>query len=91
MNKVKQAIKDIHNGKMVIVVDHEDRENEGDFVMSAEKATSEDINFMMKYGRGLICTSITAKRARELDLNPMVANNTEQHKTNFTGFIRWKF
>ena len=84
MNKVKQAIKDIHNGKMVIVVDHEDRENEGDFVMSAEKATSEDINFMMKYGRGLICTSITAKRARELDLNPMVANNTEQHKTNFT-------
>ena len=84
MNKVKQAIKDIYDGKMVIVVDHEDRENEGDFVMSAEKANPEDINFMMKYGRGLICTSITSNRARELDLNPMVANNTEQHKTNFT-------
>jgi len=84
MNKVKQAIKDIENGKMVIVVDHEDRENEGDFVMAAEKASPDDINFMMKYGRGLICTSITPKRAQELELNPMVANNTEQHKTNFT-------
>jgi len=84
MNKVLQAIEDIKNGKMVIVVDHEDRENEGDFVISAEKATSEDINFMMKYGRGLICTSLTSKRAQELDLRPMVANNTENQKTNFT-------
>ena len=84
MKKVLNAIEDIKNGKMVIVVDHEDRENEGDFVISAEKARPEDINFMMKYGRGLICTSISSKRAKELDLNPMVANNTEQHKTNFT-------
>ena len=84
MNKVLQAIEDIKNGKMVIVVDHEDRENEGDFIISAEKATSEDINFMMKYGRGLICTSLTSKRAQELDLRPMVANNTENQKTNFT-------
>ena len=84
MKKVLNAIEDIKNGKMVIVVDHEDRENEGDFVISAEKAHPDDINFMMKYGRGLICTSISSKRAKELDLNPMVANNTEQHKTNFT-------
>ena len=84
MNKVSKAIDDIKKGKMVIVVDHEDRENEGDFIISAEKATPEDINFMMKFGRGLICTSISAKRAKELNLKPMVANNTEQHKTNFT-------
>ncbi len=84
MNKVSKAIDDIKKGKMVIVVDHEDRENEGDFIISAEKATPEDINFMMKFGRGLICTTISAKRAKELNLKPMVANNTEQHKTNFT-------
>ena len=84
MNKVTKAINDIKEGKMVIVIDHEDRENEGDFVISAEKATSDDINFMMKYGRGLICTSISSKRAKELNLNPMVTNNTEQHNTNFT-------
>ena len=84
MNKVTKVINDIKEGKMVIVIDHEDRENEGDFVISAEKATSDDINFMMKYGRGLICTSISSKRAKELNLNPMVANNTEQHNTNFT-------
>ena len=84
MDKVTKAINDIKEGKMVIVIDHEDRENEGDFVISAEKATSDDINFMMKYGRGLICTSISSKRAKKLNLNPMVSNNTEQHKTNFT-------
>jgi len=84
MNKVIKAIEDIKNGKMVIVVDHEDRENEGDFIISAEKATADDINFMMKYGRGLICTSISSQRAKELNLNPMVDNNTEHQKTNFT-------
>ena len=84
MNKVIKAIEDIKNGKMVIVVDHEDRENEGDFIISAEKATADDINFMMKYGRGLICTSISSQRSKELNLNPMVDNNTEHQKTNFT-------
>ena len=84
MDKVIKAIEDIKNGKMVIVVDHEDRENEGDFIISAEKATADDINFMMKYGRGLICTSISSQRAKELNLNPMVDNNTEHQKTNFT-------
>ncbi len=84
MNKVIKAIEDIKNGKMVIVVDHEDRENEGDFIISAEKATADDINFMMKYGRGLICTSISSKRAKKLNLKPMVDDNTEHQKTNFT-------
>jgi len=84
MNKVIKAIESIKNGKMVIVVDHEDRENEGDFIISAEKATAEDINFMMKYGRGLICTSISSNRAKEMNLNPMVDDNTEHQKTNFT-------
>ena len=84
MDKVIKAIEDIKNGKMIIVVDHEDRENEGDFIISAEKATADDINFMMKYGRGLICTSISSERAKKMNLNPMVDNNTEHQKTNFT-------
>ena len=69
---------------MLIVVDDEDRENEGDFIISGEKATPEDINFMMKYGRGLICTSLTSQKAKSLELAPMVENNTESMRTNFT-------
>ena len=84
MNKVIKAIKDIKNGKMVIVVDHEDRENEGDFIISAEKATPDDINFMMKFGRGLICMPITNDTAKRLKLEPMVSSNTSMHETNFT-------
>tara|TARA_B110000263_G_scaffold241914_1_gene246745 strand:- start:7044 stop:8255 length:1212 start_codon:yes stop_codon:yes gene_type:complete len=84
LNTIKEAINDFKNGKMLIVVDDENRENEGDFIISGEKATPQDINFMMKYGRGLICTSITSKRAKKMDLNPMVDNNTEHQKTNFT-------
>ncbi|MAV64254.1 MAG: bifunctional 3,4-dihydroxy-2-butanone-4-phosphate synthase/GTP cyclohydrolase II [Candidatus Marinimicrobia bacterium] len=89
MNKEKiglmeKAIKNFKDGKMLIVVDDEDRENEGDFIISAEKVTPEDINFMMKYGRGLICTSITNDRANKLKLSPMVKDNTEHQKTNFT-------
>ena len=82
--KIEKAISDFKKGKMVIVVDREDRENEGDFIISSEKVTSQDINFMMKEARGLICISISNQRAKELELNPMVADNTEQHKTNFT-------
>jgi len=81
---IKSAIEDIKNGKMLIVVDDENRENEGDFIIASEKAKDSDINFMMKYGRGLICTSITSQKAKELNLNPMVANNTEHQRTNFT-------
>ena len=82
--KIEKAIQDFKSGKMVIVVDREDRENEGDFIIAAEKATSEDINFMMKEARGLICISITNQRAKELDLQPMVSSNTAVHETNFT-------
>ena len=84
LSTIKEAINDFKNGKMLIVVDDENRENEGDFIISGEKATSDDINFMMKYGRGLICTSISSDKAKELDLCPMVDNNTEHQKTNFT-------
>ncbi len=84
LNTIKEAIADFKKGQMLIVVDDENRENEGDFIISSEKASSEDINFMMKYGRGLICTSISSKRAKKMHLNPMVDNNTEHQKTNFT-------
>ena len=82
--KIKEAIDDIKAGKMVIVIDDEDRENEGDFIIASEKAKIEDINFMMKEGRGLLCISITNETAQRLDLSPMVSSNTSNHETNFT-------
>ena len=82
--RVEAAIKDIKEGKMVILVDDEDRENEGDLTMAAEKATPETINFMTKFGRGLICLTLTEEKADELDLKPMVADNTSALKTAFT-------
>ena len=82
--EIEKAIKDFKSGKMIIVVDSEDRENEGDFIIASEKVKSEDINFMMKEARGLICISITNQRAKELDLQPMVSSNTATHETNFT-------
>jgi len=81
---IPQAIQDFRDGKILIVVDDEDRENEGDFIMAAEKITSEKINFMAKYGRGMICTPIAGKRAEELDLQLMVKDNTALHGTPFT-------
>jgi len=83
-NTIEEAIEDIKNGKMIIVVDDENRENEGDIVLAAEKATPEAINFMATHGRGLICTSLTAERLKELDLDLMVQNNTDPHGTAFT-------
>jgi 3,4-dihydroxy 2-butanone 4-phosphate synthase/GTP cyclohydrolase II len=83
-NKIEDVIKDIQNGKMVIVVDDESRENEGDFIMAAEKVTPEDVNFMAKYGRGLICVPLTKERVEQLELPQMVENNTETMKTAFT-------
>jgi len=83
-NTIEDAIYDLMLGKVVIVVDDEDRENEGDFIALAEKATPEIINFMIKEGRGLVCTPITEDRALELDLPPMVAHNTDHHGTAFT-------
>ncbi len=81
---IEEAIEDIKNGKMVILVDDEDRENEGDLTISAEKVTPQAINFMAKYGRGLICLALTEEKAAQLDLKPMVSNNTAPFQTNFT-------
>lgn len=84
LNTIEEALEDIRQGKLVIVVDDEDRENEGDFVTAARNVTPEIINFMSKYGRGLICAPITEERAAALDLNLMVENNTVLHQTPFT-------
>lgn len=83
-NTIEEAIEDIKNGKMIVVVDDEDRENEGDLLMAAEMVTPEAINFMAKYGRGLICMPTIGKRLRELNINPMVVQNTDSHQTAFT-------
>ena len=84
LNTVEEAIEDIRKGKVVIVVDDEDRENEGDFIAAAEKVTPEMINFMATHGRGLICASILEDRCDELDLELMVGKNTAVHETPFT-------
>lgn len=81
---IPSAIEDIKNGKMLIVTDDEDRENEGDFIMAAEKVTPDAINFMAKYGRGMICLPLNSKRCNELELDMMVGNNTSLHATPFT-------
>jgi 3,4-dihydroxy 2-butanone 4-phosphate synthase / GTP cyclohydrolase II len=84
LDPVEEAIEAIRHGKVVIVVDDEDRENEGDFVTAARNATPEVINFMATYGRGLICAALTEARCAELGLDPMVADNTALHATPFT-------
>ena len=84
LNTVEEAIEDIKAGKLLIVVDDEDRENEGDFICSAELITPEIVNFMAKHGRGLICAALPEERCEELDLNLMVGNNTSIHETQFT-------
>ncbi len=81
---IDEAIEEIRQGKMIIVVDDEDRENEGDFILAAEKVTPEAINFMAKHGRGLICVPMTGQRLDELGLGPMVADNTARMGTPFT-------
>ena len=84
LNTISEAIDDIKNGKIIIVVDDENRENEGDFIAAAERVTPEMINFMASNGRGLICAPLTEQRCKELDLNMMVENNTVLHHTQFT-------
>jgi 3,4-dihydroxy 2-butanone 4-phosphate synthase/GTP cyclohydrolase II len=84
LNTIEEAIEDIRSGKIVIVVDDENRENEGDFIAAAEMVTPEMINFMATHGRGLICAPITETRREELDLEMMVQNNTVLHHTQFT-------
>src|SRR6188474_947963 len=84
MDSIESAIEDIKNGKMVIAVDDEDRENEGDFIAAADTITPDVINFMSKHGRGLICAALLEDRCDELGLELMVNNNTALHETAFT-------
>jgi 3,4-dihydroxy 2-butanone 4-phosphate synthase / GTP cyclohydrolase II len=84
LDAIESAIEDIRNGKLVIVVDDEDRENEGDFITAAANATPEIVNFMSTHGRGLICTPLIEDRCDELQLHPMVSSNTSLHETAFT-------
>ncbi|TXC93344.1 bifunctional 3,4-dihydroxy-2-butanone-4-phosphate synthase/GTP cyclohydrolase II [Metabacillus litoralis] len=87
---IDEAIEDLKEGKVVIVVDDEDRENEGDFVSLADRVTPETINFMIKHGRGLVCVPITEEQAKRLDLTPMVSQNTDPHGTAFTVSVDYK-
>ena len=84
LNTIEEAIEDIKNGKLLIVVDDEERENEGDFICSAELITNEQVNFMAKHGRGLICVALPEDRCEELELDLMVGINTSLHETQFT-------
>jgi len=84
LNKVEEVLEDFKKGKLAIVVDDKERENEGDLIIPASCVTPEIINFMAKYARGLICVAITSKRAKELGLTPMVEKNTSLKGTPFT-------
>src|SRR5210317_1806001 len=84
LNSTQEIIDDIKAGKMVVIMDDEDRENEGDLLMAAEKVTADHINFMAKYGRGLICLTLSEKRCKQLRLPLMVGDNRELMETNFT-------
>ena len=84
LNKIEEALEDLKNNKVIIVVDDENRENEGDFIFPAENISPEVVNFMATHGRGLICAPLTSQRCKKLNLDPMVQNNTEPMKTAFT-------
>ena len=84
MNNIQEVLADYKAGKMVILVDDEDRENEGDLLMAAELVRAEDINFMARFGRGLICLTLTRERCRQLRLPLMVRETDQDHSTNFT-------
>lgn len=90
LNSIDEALADLKAGKVIIVVDDEDRENEGDFVAVADKVTPEMINFMATHGRGLICAPLTIERCKELELDLMVSNNTVLHHTQFTVSVDYK-
>ena len=84
LNTIEEAVEEIRNGKVIIVVDDEDRENEGDFIAAAELTTAETINFMASHGKGLICAALSEERCKELELHMMVTTNTTSHNTAFT-------
>ncbi|WP_107926895.1 3,4-dihydroxy-2-butanone-4-phosphate synthase [Lysinibacillus parviboronicapiens] len=90
LHSIEEALEDLKQGKMIVVVDDEDRENEGDLLALAEFMTPETINFMATYGRGLICTPVSQQVAQKLALQPMVVNNTDNHQTAFTVSIDYK-
>ena len=90
LNTISEALEEIRNGKVIIVVDDEDRENEGDFIAAAETVSPEMINFMAQHGRGLICAPLTIDRCKELDLQLMVSHNTVLHETQFTVSVDFK-
>lgn len=90
-DSIEEAITELKQGKVIIVCDDEDRENEGDFISLAEKATPDVINFMITHGRGLVCVPLEEELAQKLDLAPMVKNNTDPHGTAFTVSIDHKF
>lgn len=83
-SSVEEIISDLKEGKMVIIMDDEDRENEGDLMMAATKVSAEDVNFMARYGRGLVCLTLTRERCHQLNLTPMVTANNSKYSTNFT-------
>ena len=83
LNTIEEAIADFREGKFVIVVDDEDRENEGDLIVAAEKITPEQVNFMLKHARGVLCAPITLQRCKELDLDVQVSDNTSMLGTPF--------
>ncbi|MEN6326810.1 MAG: 3,4-dihydroxy-2-butanone-4-phosphate synthase, partial [Syntrophomonas sp.] len=89
-NSIEEAIQDVREGKMVILVDDEDRENEGDIIVAAEKASPEIINFMATYAKGLICAPIIGERLDELEIQAMVSDNTDNHETAFTVSVDYK-
>ncbi|WP_341654317.1 3,4-dihydroxy-2-butanone-4-phosphate synthase [Blattabacterium cuenoti] len=84
LNEIEEAIEDIKNGKIIIVVDDKNRENEGDFIVAAEKITPEIVNFLITHGRGLVCVSLTEEKCDQLKLKMMIKNNTDPRKTAFT-------
>lgn len=83
-SSVEELVEDLRAGKMIVLLDDEDRENEGDIVMAAEHVTPEAVNFMARHARGLICMPMTIDRCRELRLTPMATSNRSKHHTNFT-------
>ena len=87
LNKIQDLISDISDGKMIILMDDEDRENEGDLILAAEKVTAEAINFMATHARGLICLALNQEKCQELNLEPMVKDNGAQQGTAFTASI----
>ncbi len=84
ISPIEDIIEDVRNGKMIVLVDAEDRENEGDLIIPAQMATPEAVNFMAKYGRGLICLSLNEERASDLELEFMSTKNQSRHQTAFT-------